>query len=463
MAKFCIKCGNKLGDNVKFCTKCGYKVESNNVPENKPKIEPVDTQSTERKNATVINPTPVIGNKEQCSEQTTASSMSFFKKINPLYIGGGVGGLLVVAGLIYGFVINTPARAVENYLGAISKGQYEDAFSYLAINEKYNTEKGYVSSMQYLVKENKLIPFSLPELVRRKDAKVTIEETKDLEKDKLPPENIAGKKYTSGYSVKFSMPIKEGSKNVTRTLRVVEGESRKLLLFKNYKVYDDSLVARLNFSVSSNSKLSVDGKNIDFEKKKDNSNQSNIERTPLIPVFFGKHEIKVEHPLCNDYKTELVLLPQNGLVQGTNYDGVLLIKNELVASAQKEAETFVKNIIDAASKGAGLSSIGYTPKNKWDSVDTLYKSLVKTLENTDELEFIGATMKEKDYIPKFSGTGRVSCDMHYKFSLKPRDGIYAGKKIVYDLDIDSSYKLEGANKPVFSYMNARKISGTIED
>lgn len=440
MARFCTNCGNKLSDNLKFCTKCGHKLEidvpTTETPKTNPKEAVKDVCET-------VKPTvPVFENRSE------AKSNIFNAK------NLGLAGVfcLMLAGGGYMYSISTPQYVVESYLTAINKGQYEKAYEYLLMDDKFNSAAIYAASVKHLKDEAKFTPYSLYDYATREDFKLSIGEVKPLTKEEYIKKPLL-KNFSEGHSVAFEFGHRIGvEKSVKRKLRVFEA-GKKFLFFKNYKVYDDSIFTLVKFSGDKRTQIELNGKKLVIDTKK----KSSYGESEFYPLVFGKHELHITNPLCLELKSDLLLLPQEGSMQIKPLPS-LHFKNEIIAAAQKEGETFIKKEIEAAAYKRGLESTGYKPEGDPKLGETkylpevrIYKSFENFFNPGGASRVLSLEFKQVEFEPasnNLSDKVRVKMKVHFTYKRTDKQGLADGQAINgrFELDMDCKITEDGKFK-----------------
>lgn len=201
--------------------------------------------------------------------------------------------LILVCGIgVFKNYVNTPEKAVEKYLTALSKQDYAAAYGYLFVTEDdFINKDNYIKSAEFVKKNPSAYKDKL--VVRLSKGVIDINVVPMVDQSKI--EGLTAYQYT--------LRLKDNSE-IKGKLEVVEPISSLDKILNKYKILNNDLVSVQDIEVETNAKFYIDGvlmKNpTATERGTHNYN---------VSLFYGEHNIKVEVPFCDPYETKLILTP----------------------------------------------------------------------------------------------------------------------------------------------------------
>lgn len=247
--------------------------------------------------------------------------------------------LLLVCGIgVFKNYVNTPEKAVEKYLTALSKQDYAAAYGYLFVTEDdFINKDNYIKSAEFMKKNPSAYKDKL--VVRLSKGVIDINVVPMVEQSKI--EGLTAYQYT--------LRLKDNSE-IKGKLEVVEPISSLDKILNKYKILNNDLVSVQDIEVETNAKFYIDGvlmKNpTATERGTHNYN---------VSLFYGEHNIKVEAPFCDPYETKLILTPN------TKYSVLYYwkshLKKDVLKDMEKQSEDIQRKIVEGALKNESLENL----------------------------------------------------------------------------------------------------------
>lgn len=264
--------------------------------------------------------------------------------------------LILVCGIgVFKNFVNTPEKAVEKYLTAISKQDYGTAYGYLLETEDdFINKENYIKSAEF-VKKNPS---------EYKD-RLVVQLSKGVTDIKVVP--MVGQSKIEGLTVyQYTLRLSDNSE-IKGKLEVVAPISSWDKIFNKYQILNNDLVNVKDIEVETNANFYIDGvlmKNpTDTERKTHNYN---------VSLFYGEHNIKVEAPFCDPYETKLVLTPNTK--SPVLYYWKSHLKKDVLQDMEKQSEDIQRKIVEGALKNDSLENLqlGFS-ESKLSSMYDQYK------------------------------------------------------------------------------------------
>jgi hypothetical protein len=287
---FCPECGTRNTDVAAFCEECGAKLQSR---------RPAVSYTRGMK-------------KPELSPKTKLS------------VSVGLGALAcVIAFLAVGSIVASPDRIAKAYYSSVCAGNYDKAYSYIAL-----PESPLLSKEAYLAVAGNEMGDGALKLERDK---------KRSTKDKVVYSLVQdGNKLTGWEALLFGSDSPKGGFELIR-------EGRSLLLFGKYRVRLDGMIARdCTISALRGAAVTVDGVAL-APIAGDADEDSESERYQIPYLFVGAHGVTVTHPLCEGY-SETIQVGSDG--RSLNVTRMTL-QESVRAALMEQVKAFVPELYDA--------------------------------------------------------------------------------------------------------------------
>ena len=264
--------------------------------------------------------------------------------------------LILVCGIgVFKNYVNTPEKAVEKYLTALSKQDYAAAYGYLFVTEDdFVNKDNYIKSAEFVKKNPSAYKDKL--VVRLSKGVIDINVVPMVDQSKI--EGLTAYQYT--------LRLKDNSE-IKGKLEVVEPISSWDKILNKYKILNNDLVSVQDIEVETNAKFYIDGvlmKNpTATERGTHNYN---------VSLFYGEHNIKVEVPFCDPYETKLILTPNTKST--VLYYWKSHLKKDVLQDMEKQSEDIQRKIVEGALKNDSLENLqlGFS-ESKLNSMYDQYK------------------------------------------------------------------------------------------
>ena len=327
---FCNKCGCAIKNNSTFCSKCGNKIVSNIVNES------------------------THGAYVKDSRKFT---ILFSKNI---FIGCIIALVFMIGMGIY-FFRNTPEKVISEYLGAISSGNYDKAYGYLALDEtKFINKDLYVKSRYAAEYRSNIEKIEFTSLTNGEqiDAKKNFYRSVSSGEWVNPLKNVNELK---AIKVKYKIAHKQ-------TSRIAEVEKIKYYIessngfFKDYKIIEPTIIKSVKFVVPTDSDVKFDGilMNPDYISNYVNEYSTTFEEK----VFYeGSHKINIEH-----HNLDNISLTWNGSTASSREINVIKdmwIKDITINDLVKRNEEIQTKITNGAIEKKEPQYLDKTQKDMW--------------------------------------------------------------------------------------------------
>lgn len=179
----------------------------------------------------------------------------------------------------------------------------------------------------------------------------------------------------------FTVTYQTGKdKKTSETVILQKQESRKFLLFADWKVSSDQMIAKdFNLYIPAGSKAWIDGTELtkDYKVKDDSDGLDQYK----VSLFEGKHKIKVNVPWFQSYKSEF---------QASDKGSTTISKMQISESGKKKLDKKMKKIlkayVEAAKEGKAFSEVsGLFEKNAESNKENkeFYHDLKEQLSSSD--------------------------------------------------------------------------------
>lgn len=267
--------------------------------------------------------------------------------------------LILVCGIgVFKNYVNTPEKAVEKYLTALSKQDYAVAYGYLFVTEDdFVNKDNYIKSIEFVKKNPKDYKDKLVVKLSKGIADINVVQVG--QETKVDAQHVC--------TYKYKLRLNDNSE-VEGTLVTVAPVSYWDKILGNYKIPDYETIRAVDMEVETNAKLYVDGVLL---KAPSSTNRGT--HNYLCPgLFYGEHNIKVEAPFCDPYETKLILTPNTK--SSVLYYWKSHLKKDVLKDMEKQSEDIQRKIVEGALKNDSLENLqlGFS-ESKLSSMYDQYK------------------------------------------------------------------------------------------
>lgn len=247
--------------------------------------------------------------------------------------------LILVCGIgAFKNFVNTPEKAVEKYLIALSKQDYGTAYGYLFVTEDdFVNKDNYIKSAEF-VKKN---PSAFKD-------RLVVQISKEITDINVVP-IVEQSKIEGLTAYQYKLRLNDNSE-IKGKLEVVEPIGYWDKILNKYKILNNDLVAVKDVEVENNAKFYIDGVLM--------KNPTATERGThnySVAIFYGEHNIKVEAPFCDPYETKQVFTP--AMESPVLYYWKSHLKKDILQDMEKQTEAIQRKIIEGAVKNDSLESL----------------------------------------------------------------------------------------------------------
>lgn len=249
--------------------------------------------------------------------------------------------LILVCGIgVFKNFVNTPEKAVEKYLTALSKQDYATAYGYLFVTEDdFINKDNYIKSIEFMKKN--------PNDYKDKLVVKLSKGIADINVVQVGQETKVDAQHVRTY--KYKLRLNDNSEVEGRFVTVAPASYWDKLL-GNYKIPDHETISSVNIEVETNAKLYVDG--VLLKAPNTTKRGTHEYRSGL---FYGEHNIKVEAPFCNPYETKLILTPNTK--SPVLYYWKSHLKKDVLQDMEKQSEDIQRKIVEGALKNDILENL----------------------------------------------------------------------------------------------------------
>ena len=266
--------------------------------------------------------------------------------------------LILVCGIgVFKNFVNTPEKAVEKYLTALSKQDYATAYGYLFVTEDdFINKDNYIKSIEFMKKN--------PNDYKDKLVVKLSKGIADINVVQVGQETKVDAQHVRTY--KYKLRLNDNSEVEGRFVTVAPASYWDKLL-GNYKIPDHETISSVNIEVETNAKLYVDGVLL---KAPNTTKRGTHEYSSGL--FYGEHNIKVEAPFCDPYETKLILTPNTK--SPVLYYWKSHLKKDVLQDMEKQSEDIQRKIVEGALKNDILENLqlGFS-ESKLSSMYDQYK------------------------------------------------------------------------------------------
>ena len=250
--------------------------------------------------------------------------------------------LILVCGIgAFKNFVNTPEKAVEKYLIALSKQDYGTAYEYLFVTENdFVNKDNYIKSIEYMKKTPKDYKDKLVVKLSKGIADISVVQVG--EESKVDAKHVC--------TYKYKLRLNDNSE-VAGTLVTIAPVRYWDKILGNYKIPDYDTIRAVDMEVETNAKLYVDGVLL----KAPSSTNRGTHKYICPGLFYGEHNIKVEAPFCDPYETKLILTPDTKST--VLYYWKSHLKKDVLQDMEKQTEAIQRKIIEGAVKNESLDNL----------------------------------------------------------------------------------------------------------
>ena len=327
---FCNKCGCEVKNNSTFCSKCGNKIVSIGINQ---------------------------ASNSGCDNSVRKAAVLFSKET----LIGFVIVLLFMVGMGIYFFRNTPEKVIGEYLDAISSGNYDKAYAYLAFDEtRFINKDLYVKSRNATEYRSNIekIEFVILNDREQIDAKKDFYRFISSGEWVNPLKSINDLK---AIKVKYKIAHKQTGRvsEVHKIKYYIEVSSGFL---KDYRIIEPSIIKSMKFVVPTDSDVKFDGilMKPDYISNYVNEYSTTFEEK----VFYGgSHKIDIEHN--NLEGISLTWDSATALSNEINVIDDMWIKDTIINDLVKRNEEIQKKITNGAIERKEPQYLDKTQKDMW--------------------------------------------------------------------------------------------------
>ena len=296
-----------------------------------------------------------------------------------------------------------PEQVAKNYISAINKGDYKEAYKYLDVEEgSFINSDLYVQQMHTLDNNPKLYG-NLP----YEEIRISSVQIEDIKTSKQNDNSI--------YEYQAI-----GRNNAIMKVKV---KKYKGIIFDDYKVIPDNVYRSLTIEVDDLAKVYVD--NILLTEKEKTDHSTNI--FTVKHIFAGKHSLKVERPLCKPYDESLELDTVN--LEKRNVSGKAMLTEDVIKQLNLDTEKLQRKVIECALRNEEFTALDYNLKYP-DKLQDMYVKYKRFFNRNDgsgiyDLKINKVSSDTKfDSLPYNPFKGRLSkIYFEFEYTRKNRNGM----------------------------------------
>lgn len=429
---FCPNCGTNCKEGATFCGNCGFALNANQTQANAQPVANPAPQATEATPVQQAAPVQPVAPVQPAAPAAPKSSFDFKKLLNETilpFIKKFKVALIAVAALIVAIIafciigssVSNPENVVEDYIEGLKSSDWEAVYDTLAVEEsefvnydlfvKYqeNQTTNYSDITNYTVTDyNEKIS----------DAANKLSNYFGLDEYTSDATESLSDGFVKTYTVTYV--TKNSSYEKTMTINLVKQEEKTWLFYPTYKVSTEDIIGSHSVRTYEDATVTIDGVKVtEVEQDDSYSDNSGIVKYTVPAMFRGSHEVKVSHPLCEDYTTNITVSSYSDTTSATN---VLVIKDSVKSTLAKTSEDSIKKIINGIMSGKTFDSLGITCtkesenltdiKNKYSSISSYLKKDDGTgLKKITLTEFTDGSSQTK-----LSSDGTYSCFTRFSYS-----------------------------------------------
>ena len=296
-----------------------------------------------------------------------------------------------------------PEQVAKNYISAINKGDYKEAYKYLDVEEGSLINSDLYVQQMHTLDNNPKLYGNLPyEEIR--SSSVQIEDIKTYKQN--------------DNSIYEYQAI--GRNNAIMKVKV---KKYKGIIFDDYKVIPDNVYRSLTIEVDDLAKVYVD--NILLTEKEKTDHSTNI--FTVKHIFAGKHSLKVERPLCKPYDESLELDTVN--LEKRNVSGKAMLTEDVIKQLNLDTEKLQRKVIECALRNKEFTALDYNLKYP-DKLQDMYVKYKRFFNRNDgsgiyDLKINKVSSDTKfDSLPYNPFKGRLSkIYFEFEYTRKNRNGM----------------------------------------
>ena len=296
-----------------------------------------------------------------------------------------------------------PEQVAKNYISAINKGDYKEAYKYLDVEEgSFINSDLYVQQMHTLDNNPKLYGNLPYEEIRSSSVQI---------------EDIKTSKQNDNSIYEYQAI---GRNNAIMKVKV---KKYKGIIFDDYKVIPDNVYRSLTIEVDDLAKVYVD--NILLTEKEKTDHSTNI--FTVKHIFAGKHSLKVERPLCKPYDESLELDTVN--LEKRNVSGKAMLTEDVIKQLNLDTEKLQRKVIECALRNKEFTALDYNLKYP-DKLQDMYVKYKRFFNRNDgsgiyDLKINKVSSDTKfDSLPYNPFKGRLSkIYFEFEYTRKNRNGM----------------------------------------
>ena len=296
-----------------------------------------------------------------------------------------------------------PEQVAKNYISAINKGDYKEAYKYLDVEEgSFINSDLYVQQMHTLDNNPKLYGNLPYEEIRSSSVQI---------------EDIKTSKQNDNSIYEYQAI---GRNNAIMKVKV---KKYKGIIFDDYKIIPDNVYRSLTIEVDDLAKVYVD--NILLTEKEKTDHSTNI--FTVKHIFAGKHSLKVERPLCKPYDESLELDTVN--LEKRNVSGKAMLTEDAIKQLNLDTEKLQRKVIECALRNEEFTALDYNLKYP-DKLQDMYAKYKRFFNRNDgsgiyDLKINKVSSDTKfDSLPYNPFKGRLSkIYFEFEYTRKNRNGM----------------------------------------
>ena len=296
-----------------------------------------------------------------------------------------------------------PEQVAKNYISAINKGDYKEAYKYLDVEEgSFINSDLYVQQMHTLDNNPKLYGNLPYEEIRSSSVQI---------------EDIKTSKQNDNSIYEYQAI---GRNNAIMKVKV---KKYKGIIFDDYKIIPDNVYRSLTIEVDDLAKVYID--NILLTKREKTNHSTNI--FTVKHIFAGKHSLKVERPLCKPYDESLELDTVN--LEKRNVSGKAMLTEDVIKQLNLDTEKLQRKVIECALRNEEFTALDYNLKYP-DKLQDMYVKYKRFFNRNDgsgiyDLKINKVSSDTKfDSLPYNPFKGRLSkIYFEFEYTRKNRNGM----------------------------------------
>lgn len=405
----CNVCGKNNPDNIKFCSHCGNTL----VPQ-------TETQDK----------SPV-----------SQSKLSFKTKI----ITAVALSLFVIIGTLC-TVITTPEYVTSNFFDAVITKNWGKMYKYIDVEKsEFVSKKAFVQFMEN--SDNQFKSFNTTDFV--------VSEPKKY----IQMFDINNEKKSESVTVKYF--DNNSQQETSRTFQVNKKDSNKYLLFNNYKVSTEGIIAK-NFKIYAPDyiEIRIDGKKLKKKYISDKSESGYLEYT-LPDMFTGKHELKARGEIIEDFTTEIHVSSESDFSLSN-----IKLKADQENMLAQISEAAYKEYMQSVVENKGFENLTFEMSDNEDDISVLKDTYNSMTDITAKKQGYGlksisfGAFFKTDTPTRFMSDNSICFELSFKYTTVSTSKRYNG-----EIRENTSREKTGSLKTYFIYDDGeyviKNIGGSI--